>query len=325
MEGGFWGLRFILVAGCGKFLLPAPLALGLQQLGLVRDCLARYDRGRRHANRHGLHLLTRPLPGLPGKLRSIGMAKVVDAIDRFNNSVRTLLILLLLIAFSTVSYYAWSVYNEKELQIAAKNKEIEQHVAKIGELENEIDLLALRLKLLKVDRRVARLSVLNQEQPEDAERVQSIIEFVELDQQGRELTDPQQFKIDGDMVYVNGKVVKFEDELVETNDPLRSASIFILQKIYGEHQKPIDGFTIDKEGERPEAYGLRDKPNAFEQKIWDNFWDIANDPQKAAEYGVRAANEESEGMRVRPGKKYEVEIRSSGGLSIKPLPEEKAT
>jgi len=252
------------------------------------------------------------------------MAKMVDAIDRFNNSVRTLLILLLLIAFSTVSYYGYSVYNEKELEIAQKNKQLEEQVAKIGELENEIDLLALRLKLLKVDRRVGRLSVLSQEKPEDAERVQSIIEFVELNEQGQQITEPQKFKIDGDMVYVNGKVVKFEDELVETNDPLRSASIYILQKIYGEHQKPIDGFTIDKEGQRPEAYGLRDEPNDFEEKIWNNFWDIANDPAKASEYGVRAAHEESEGMRVRPGKSYEVEIRSSGGLSIKPLPDQES-
>ncbi|MEW4563706.1 hypothetical protein AB1K70_14325 [Bremerella sp. JC770] len=253
------------------------------------------------------------------------MAKVVDAIDRFNNSVRTLLILLLLIAFSTVSYYGWSVYNEKELEIAEKNKQIEVHVAKIGELENEIDLLALRLKLLKVDRRVGRLSVISQEKPEDAPRVQSIIEFVEFNEQGQPITEPQRFKIDGDMVYVNGKVVKFEDELVETNDPLRSASIFILQKIYGEHQKPIDGFTIDKEGERPEAYGLRDEPNEFEEKIWNNFWDIANDPVKAAEYGVRAAQEESEGMRVQPGKQYDLQIRSSDGLTIKVIPQQKST
>ncbi|MFN3150832.1 hypothetical protein [Bremerella sp.] len=253
------------------------------------------------------------------------MAKVVDAIDRFNNSVRTLLILLLLIAFSTVSYYGWSVYNEKELEIAAKNKEIEQHVAKIGELQNELELLALRLKLLKVDRRIGRLSVISQEKPEGAERVESVIEFVEFNEQGQPITEPQRFKIDGDMVYVNGKVVKFEDELIETNDPLRSASIYILQKIYGEHQKPIEGFTIDKEGERPEAYGLRDEPNEFEQKIWNNFWDIANDPVKAAEYGVRAAQEESEGMRVQPGKQYDVQIRSSDGLTIKVLPEEKST
>jgi len=253
------------------------------------------------------------------------MAKMVDAIDRFNNSVRTLLILLLLIAFSTVSYYGWSVYNEKELEIAEKNKQIEVHVAKIGELENEIDLLALRLKLLKVDRRVGRLSVISQEKPEGAERVQSIIEFVEFNEQGQPITEPQRFKIDGDMVYVNGKVVKFEDELVETNDPLRSASIFILQKIYGEHQKPIDGFTIDKEGERPEAYGLRDEPNDFEEKIWNNFWDIANDPVKAAEYGVRAAQEESEGMRVQPGKQYDLQIRSSDGLTIKVIPQQKST
>ncbi|GAA4431522.1 hypothetical protein [Bremerella cremea] len=249
------------------------------------------------------------------------MPKVGESIDRFNDSVRTLLILLLLIAFSSVSYYAWSVYNEKELQLAAKEKELQEHVAKIGELEEAIDQLSLRIKLLKIDRRVARLKVVSQEKPEGAERVESTIEFVEVDQHGTPLTEPQRFKIDGDMVYVNGKVVKFDDELVETNDPLRSASIYLLQKIYGEHQKPIDGFAIDQVGERPEVYGVRDEPSEYEQKIWNNFWDIANDPTKAAEYGVRAANEESQGMKVRPGKSYELEIRSSGGLTIKPLPD----
>ncbi|MBI1248689.1 hypothetical protein GC197_12715 [bacterium] len=253
------------------------------------------------------------------------MPKVGETIDRFNSSVRTLLILLLLIAFSGVSYYAWAIYNEKEMQLAAKDKEIEEHVTRIGELEDTVDQLSLRLKLLKIDRRVARMKVLSQKKAEGADRVQSVIEFAEVDRDGTPLTDPQQFKIEGDMIYVNGKVVKFDDELVESNDPMRSASIYILQKIYGEYQKPIDGYAIDKEGERPEVYGLRDKPSDYEQKIWDNFWDIANDPKKAEQYGVRAANEESQGMRVRSGKTYEIEIRSSGGLTIKPLSEKDAT
>lgn len=249
------------------------------------------------------------------------MAKVVDAIDRFNNSVRTLLILLLLIAFSTASYYAWSIYNEKELALAAKDREIEEKNVMIGELEQEVDSRNLRLKLLKIDRRVARMSVVSQSIPEDSERVETVIRFVEVDRNGEHLTEPQDFTIDGDMVYINGKVVKFNDELVESADPLRSTSICLLQKIYGEYQKPAEGFVIDKEGQRPEVYGVNEKPTEFEQKLWDNFWQIANDPSKADQYGVRSANEESPGMKVKNGKQYEIEIRSSGGLTIKVLPE----
>ena len=67
------------------------------------------------------------------------MAKVVESIDRFNNSVRTLLILLLLIAFSTVSYYGYSIYNEKEIALAAKDKEIEALKRKLAQKEDSDD------------------------------------------------------------------------------------------------------------------------------------------------------------------------------------------
>ncbi|RCS40750.1 hypothetical protein DTL42_25650 [Bremerella cremea] len=253
------------------------------------------------------------------------MAKVGESIDRFNSSVRTLLILLLLIAFSTVSYYGYSIYNEKEIALAAKDKQLEEKNLKIGELEDEIDQLALRLKLLKIDRRIARMQVVSQTKPEGAEHPQTVLQFVELDQHGTPLSQPQKFTIEGDMVYINGKVVKFADELVESADPLRSTSICLLQKIYGEHQTPAEGFAIDKSGERPEVYGVHEKPTEFEQKLWENFWEIANDPDKAQQYGVRSANEESPGMKVKQGKQYEIEIRSSGGLTIKVLPNEVET
>jgi len=254
------------------------------------------------------------------------MSKMVETVSTVNSAIRTILVLAFLVALLLFSWYAYTTYHEQDLKIAQQEDEIRLANAKIGdlELENEekqlqIDQLSLRLKLLKTDRRVARINVLHQEPSEESNRKQTTFSFVELDEYGTPLSQPHEFTVDGEMVFVNYRVVKFQDELVETNDPLRAASICLIQKIYGEFQQPAEGFTIDEEGQRPEVYGISEEPSEYEKKIWENFWDIANDPIKAEEYGIRAAHEEAPGMRLRAGKSYEIDIRSSGGLTIRPV------
>jgi hypothetical protein len=55
-----------------------------------------------------------------------------------------------------------------------------------------------------------------------------------------------------------------------------------------------------------------------ERDIWANFWEYANDPAKAKKAGVRAVHGEAPSIRLEPGKRYRVELRSSAGLSIVP-------
>lgn len=56
----------------------------------------------------------------------------------------------------------------------------------------------------------------------------------------------------------------------------------------------------------------------FERQLWSEFWEFANDPQRAAEMGIRAANGEAVSIQVREGKVYSISLRASGGLSIEP-------
>ena len=56
----------------------------------------------------------------------------------------------------------------------------------------------------------------------------------------------------------------------------------------------------------------------FEQQIWKDFWDIANDEERAREKGIRAAHGEEPYTQLREGKSYRLELRASGGLTIKP-------
>jgi hypothetical protein len=56
----------------------------------------------------------------------------------------------------------------------------------------------------------------------------------------------------------------------------------------------------------------------FEREIWRQFWDFANDPDKAEQAGIRAAHPEAPSIKLRPGKEYVIKLRASGGLSINP-------
>jgi hypothetical protein len=202
---------------------------------------------------------------------------------------------------------------EREQEIVALNQDLE---AKQLELEQ----LAAAMRLLKVNHRVARLAVLQQETDPDTNDLYSTIEFVELDDNGKPIEEPKEFRIKGDVVYIDNWVVKFEDKYVEQAELDRATSLVLFRRIFGEFQEPSDGFRLDEVGERPEVYAQGTDITPFEKRIWDDFWNIANDEAKARSMGIRAAHGEAPSIRVQDGKSYRVLLRASDGLSIKPEP-----
>ena len=54
----------------------------------------------------------------------------------------------------------------------------------------------------------------------------------------------------------------------------------------------------------------------FEEKIWSEFWSIANDKQKADEMGIRTNHGLAVSRKVEKGKSYVVTVRPSGDVSF---------
>jgi hypothetical protein len=273
------------------------------------------------------------------------MAKTIETIATINSAVRTGLAVVVCGAMATGGYYGYSVYNEKEIatraaelklrekekelsdaqkeissktvEIAKQATEITEHKATIVKQDKQINKLETSLRLLKVDHRVARLNIL--EQTKDAnDQVVNKIEFVELNLEGQPIASPRQFEVKGEIVYVDGLVVKFDDKYVEAADLDRSTSLFVFKRIYSDTQNPRDGFPLDTVGSQPLAYSRGGKPSEFEQRIWDDFWSVANDRQKAEMLGIRAAHGEAVSIKPERGLSYRLELRASGGLTVKP-------
>ena len=197
-------------------------------------------------------------------------------------------------------------------------EEVEKLKQQLDVLRLENQRLSTALRLLKVDHRMAQIDVLSQEGSAEKGDLATHFTFVELDREGEPLEQPRQFRVAGDVVYIESWVVKFSDEYVEQGAPLRSTSLCLFRRVFGEAQRPVDGHSLDRNGSRPAAYRTGPEPSELEQEIWGRFWELANDPDEAQKLGVRVVHGEAPFQKMVPGKRYKVLLRASGGLSITP-------
>ncbi len=210
-------------------------------------------------------------------------------------------------------------------ELDSAHQQVQQHQQTILRLGNDLNLsqqqvehLQTAMRLLKVDQRVAEVTVLQQIEDPQSGDVLTEFAFQEIDSEGNPIDNPRTFRIAGDLLYVDFWVVKFEDKFIEAAAIDKSTSICLFRRLFGEFQEPHEGYTLDTVGERPVAYGSQPLSN-FEAAIWDNFWIISNDAEQAAAMGIRAAHGEAVSIKLARGQKYRITLRASDGLSITPL------
>jgi len=210
---------------------------------------------------------------------------------------------------------------KKDLELAVKVTEIIGLEKGLREKEAEVEHLELSLSLLKVSKRTAQVAVLDRTGSAENGDLVTKLKFVEVDETGDPVGRSRTFEIEGDLLYVDAWVVKFDDALVqEGKDSLRSASLCVFRRMFGEHQEPAKGVTLDEPDQRPDVYGGSDgELGEFEKQIWSNFWELANDPAKAKELGIRAIHGEAPSMRLQKGKIYKLTLRAAGGLDFETM------
>ncbi len=259
---------------------------------------------------------------------------MLKTLTAMNNLARTVLSLAVFAAIAAGGWFVYQTYfaerweaqralKVKEARIAGLSKDLKAKQLQIDRLtvdleakQREIERLDMALRLLKVDHRVAQIDVLGQQGSADTGDLVTHFSFVELDREENPLDKPRVFRVKGDLIYVDSLVVKFTDEYVETDDPLRSTSLCLFRRVFGETQKPSEGFVLDPVGSQPAAYRNGGKISDWEQEIWAQFWEYANNPVKARQAGVRAAHGEAPFQKLVPGKRYKVLLRASDGLSF---------
>jgi len=264
----------------------------------------------------------------------IWLGAVNDSIRTINSAFRTLLFAALVGGLGYAGWQGYAFYNQSQLELAEKDRELGEVRQELVDRNRDLELIRIELadkieqleraetslRLLKLNHRIARIHVVEQTTDEDTNRITTAIEFYEVNDEGAPVDNQRRrFELEGDRVYVECLVAKFEDKYIEQTDLDRSTAICLFQRIFGEYQKPQEGFAIDEVGSSPTSYARGGAISEFEQKIWNDFWNIANDPQLAEEIGIRAAHADAPSIRVRPGMTYELELRSTGEFTLRPV------
>lgn len=250
------------------------------------------------------------------------MAGFMESVATINSALRTLLAFILVSVLGVGGWYGYSQYNAADLKLREKDREIEERDQRITALRGDLEIakkraekLEIAVRLLKVEHRLAYVDVINQITGPDGKTYTDVV-FQEIDDASKPIGEPQKFRLPGKSIHIAGWIVKFEDRFVETADPERGTSLFAFRGIHGSEQKPVDAFPLDAPGKRPSAYGNGNEVSDFEQRIWDDFWNLAHDASKQKSLGVRSAHGTEVFIEARKGWRYQIRLRASDDLSI---------
>jgi len=199
----------------------------------------------------------------------------------------------------------------------ALQRQLAERDAQIRALSERNQALEAAVRLLRHTERRARLVVLDQAPGSDG-HVRTRVRFTELDPQGDAIGESRELALDGDEVYVDALVIKFEDTFVTGGDALKGKALLLFRRIFTDRRRPADGDTLDREGQMPQSYAAERAPTAFERELWARFWELANDPDEAQRRGVRALHGEAVSTRLRKDRVYTITLRSTGELTIQP-------
>jgi hypothetical protein len=196
-------------------------------------------------------------------------------------------------------------------------RQLAEREAQVRALTERNQALEAAVRLLRHTERRARLVVLDQG-PGPEGHFRTRVRFTELDSQGGSVGESRELVLDGDEVYIDALVVKFEDTFVTAGDALKGKALLLFRRIFTDRGRPADGVVLDREGQMPQSYAAERAPTAFERELWARFWELANNPEEAQKRGVRALHGEAVSTRLRKDRVYTIALRSTGELTIQP-------
>jgi hypothetical protein len=201
----------------------------------------------------------------------------------------------------------------------ALRQQLAERDAQIRALTERNQALEAAVRLLRHTERRARLVVLDQGPASDG-RIRTRVRFTELDARGDIAGEPRELVLDGEEVYVDALIIKFEDTFITAGDALKGKALLLFRRIFTDRQRPAEGVVLDREGQMPQSYAAERAPTPFERELWARFWELANNPEAARQRGVRALHGEAVSTRLRKDRAYAITLRSTGELTIQPTP-----
>lgn len=270
------------------------------------------------------------------------MAGLFKNLDTMNQSVRTLLMLAITAGAGYGGYVGYDRFVKPAMQLDEMRNErdrlsdeleqvrgmVTQQKQQIGQLEKDNERLSTSLRLIKVDRRMAYLTITALDPGTENKPGTMTVMFTEVDENGMRIDTPRLFQLEGHLLSVDCWLAKFDDKYIESADIARGASLCVIRGIKGsptsEFQTIDQGVPYQPDNNqgfvdpRPAVYRTEGQISDLERKIWSDFWNVANDLELQDELGIRAVHGQINYIEVKEvGAVYQLDLRASDGATIR--------
>jgi hypothetical protein len=130
----------------------------------------------------------------------------------------------------------------------------------------------------------------------------------------------KEYTVEGDIVHFDALIVKFSNTMVMDG---KERAIYLWRRVYGEKMTPEGGFVIEKDGAEPERYRdlLKVLPIKQRELFWENIWELANNPDRLKEHGIRAVYGNAVYSKLKQGFIYIFKINAAGQVYPEVVPE----
>lgn len=255
----------------------------------------------------------------------------MENVKTVNSAVRTVLMLAIIGFLGYAGWYMYTNYiapSQQAKQLKAdfekQAKELEFTKGENTRLSTENDRLSTANKLLKVTTRLANITITDIGELDDGVPYFDVL-FEEVDSYGSPVSKAREFRLKGDELWVDGWTCEFDEDYVEQGDELRGTSLFVFKRLLGNMDGQDGGHPLDRPDEDgnvvpPGIYHNGAEMTDFEEKIWSDFWKIANNPELQDEMGIQATHGQINYVKVEKDRIYSVKSKATGGFHLSPLP-----
>lgn len=189
----------------------------------------------------------------------------------------------------------------------------------IADLLNENEELKTAISNLSDERQIGYAKVLSQETREGV--LYTKLLFVEVDPSDytRHIVR-KEYEVAGDVVHFDTLVVTFGTELVKDG---KERAMYLWRRIYGEKMSPEAGYPIESQGQPSPRYAqLSAKLSLADQQLfWQEIWQLANDPKRLENLGIKAVFGNVVYRQLKPGLIYVFKVSATGTLYPEIIPE----
>ena len=175
------------------------------------------------------------------------------------------------------------------------------------------------IERLSADSRIAEVIVTEVRREPKEKKTYTTIKFQEYDSHLKPLA-PKYFTFSSNIIQFQSLVIRFSDSYVKSGHTLRGKSAYLFMKVFVLKDKDTEVFQLSRINEVPLGYRAEEKVSVFEQRLWQEFWQYALQPQAAKRAGIKNAQIEAPGTKFVPGMLYTLKIEHDGGMRVDACP-----